>query len=51
LAVGRLVKWTKGFNCAGVEGEDVVKLLHEAMERRKVCIFICHTRLTCSFLV
>ena len=22
LAIGRLVKWTKGFNCEGVEGED-----------------------------
>lgn len=36
LAVGRLVKWTKGFCCAGVEGEDVVRLLHEAIHRRKV---------------
>lgn len=34
LAVGRLVRWTKGFHCPGVEGEDVVKLLHEAIRRR-----------------
>ena len=33
---GTLVKWTKGFKCEGVEGEDVVKLLHEAIQRRKV---------------
>merc|ERR1719308_712934 len=37
-----LVKWTKGFNCAGVEGEDVVKLLQEALERRgDVKIEVC----------
>lgn len=36
LAVGRLVRWTKGFKCDGVEGEDVVRLLHEAIARRKV---------------
>lgn len=34
LAVGRLVRWTKGFNCEGVEGEDVVRLLHEAIKRK-----------------
>ncbi len=36
LAVGKLVTWTKGFKCDGVEGEDVVRLLHEAIARRKV---------------
>jgi hexokinase len=36
LAVGRLVRWTKGFKCEGVEGENVVQLLHEAIARRKV---------------
>jgi hexokinase len=37
-----LVKWTKGFNCAGVEGEDVVGLLQEALERRgDVKIEVC----------
>ena len=36
LAVGRLVTWTKGFTCEGVEGEDVVQLLHEAIKRRGV---------------
>uniref|UniRef100_A0AAQ4P612 Phosphotransferase n=1 Tax=Gasterosteus aculeatus aculeatus TaxID=481459 RepID=A0AAQ4P612_GASAC len=29
-----LIRWTKGFNCSGVEGEDVVKLLKEAIRRR-----------------
>lgn len=34
LASGILVKWTKGFSCSGVEGNDVCKLLKEAIERR-----------------
>ena len=34
LTKGRLVKWTKGFNCSGVQGEDVVKLLQDAIRRR-----------------
>ncbi|KAM9333298.1 hexokinase-4-like [Pholidichthys leucotaenia] len=29
-----LIRWTKGFNCSGVEGEDVVKLLKDAIHRR-----------------
>lgn len=29
-----LIRWTKGFNCSGVEGQDVVKLLKEAIQRR-----------------
>lgn len=37
LAVGRLVRWTKGFCCEGVQGEDVVRLLQEAIARRQVC--------------
>ena len=46
LAVGRLVTWTKGFKCSGVEGQDVVRLLHEAIRRKKVhsfvfCLFVC----------
>lgn len=31
-----LIRWTKGFKCSGVEGEDVVKLLKEAVRRRGV---------------
>ena len=34
LAVGRLTNWTKGFKCSGVEGEDVVSLLKQALQRR-----------------
>lgn len=29
-----LISWTKGFNAAGVEGEDVVTMLREAIDRR-----------------
>ncbi|XP_054722126.1 hexokinase-2-like [Uloborus diversus] len=29
-----LVNWTKGFNCCGVQGKDVVQLLREAVKRR-----------------
>ena len=31
-----LTQWTKGFKCEGVEGNDIVRLLHEAIERRGV---------------
>lgn len=33
-ASGKLLHWTKGFNVKGVIGEDVVRLLKEAMARR-----------------
>ena len=36
LAVGKLVTWSKGFKCSGVEGKDVVALLHEAIKRNSV---------------
>ncbi|XP_033834126.1 hexokinase-2-like [Periophthalmus magnuspinnatus] len=29
-----LIRWTKGFNCSGVEGRDVVQLLKEAVRRQ-----------------
>lgn len=29
-----LTHWTKGFKCAGVEGNDIVGLLHDAIKRR-----------------
>ncbi|XP_013785503.1 hexokinase-1-like [Limulus polyphemus] len=38
LTKARLVTWTKGFRCAGVEGEDVVQLLREALLRKKINI-------------
>lgn len=34
LTKARLVSWTKGFSCAGVEGEDVVTLLRKAVKKR-----------------
>ncbi|XP_021956694.1 hexokinase type 2 isoform X2 [Folsomia candida] len=34
LTKGILVTWTKGFNCSGVEGKDVVLMLQEAIRRR-----------------
>ena len=36
LASANLSTWTKGFNCDGVVGEDVVRLLQEAIDRRQV---------------
>ena len=33
LNSGRLVKWTKGYSCSGVEGQDVVQMFHDALER------------------
>ncbi|XP_066447431.1 hexokinase-3 [Eleutherodactylus coqui] len=29
-----LISWTKGFSCSGVEGQDVVQLLKDAVHRR-----------------
>ncbi|XP_071051578.1 hexokinase type 2-like isoform X2 [Onthophagus taurus] len=34
LTKGILIRWTKGFQCSGVEGNDVVQLLREAIARR-----------------
>lgn len=36
LTKGLLINWTKGFSCSGVVGKDVVKLLKDAINRRKV---------------
>lgn len=36
LTKARLVSWTKGFCCTGVEGEDVVTLLRRAVKKRGV---------------
>jgi len=41
LASATLVRWTKGFKCSGVESEDVVALLHEAIARRQVDLCVC----------
>ena len=36
LTSGSLIKWTKGYSADGVEGNDIVKLLHEAIDKRDV---------------
>ncbi|CAO1419805.1 unnamed protein product [Diamesa hyperborea] len=42
LTKGVLTKWTKGFNCAGVVGQNVVELLEAALKRRTdVSISVC----------
>lgn len=47
LTKARLACWTKGFKCAGVEGNDVVELLKQAIARRGVSftetpLFVLH---------
>ena len=42
LASATLVTWTKGFDCEGVVGNDVVFMLQEAIDRRGVCSFFLH---------
>lgn len=42
LTKGLLEQWTKGFNCSGCVGEDVVQLLKDALARRNdVQIDVC----------
>lgn len=36
LRQAKLVSWTKGFGCTGVIGNDVVLMLQQAIDRRKV---------------
>ncbi|MHB8829726.1 MAG: hypothetical protein ACYC6Q_09415 [Syntrophales bacterium] len=45
LVSGKLIGWTKGFTAAGVVGNDVVRLLGEALERKGIG-FIDVTALT-----
>ena len=35
LTKARLVQWTKGFACKGVEGQDVVQLLRASIRKRQ----------------
>ncbi|NWZ72822.1 HXK3 protein, partial [Acrocephalus arundinaceus] len=37
LDKAELLSWSKGFNCSGVVGEDVVKLLQTAINRQQLC--------------
>ena len=34
LTSGTLIRWTKDFSASGAEGEDVVRLLKEALKRK-----------------
>lgn len=47
LNKGIMIKWTKGFNASGVVNKDVVELLKEAFQRRKVII---RDFVICSFV-
>lgn len=38
LTKGILQRWTKGFSCSGVVGEDVVQGLKDAIARRGVSV-------------
>ncbi|OQY41807.1 MAG: hypothetical protein B6240_14715 [Desulfobacteraceae bacterium 4572_87] len=39
IAAGKLIVWTKGFSARGVQGQDVVELLNQALKRRRIhCI-------------
>ncbi|KAL1283360.1 Hexokinase [Trichinella pseudospiralis] len=40
LRSAKLLRWTKGFNASGVEGEDVVKLLQTAIHKRNLKITV-----------
>ena len=42
LTSGILVKWTKDFDVSGAVGEDVVQLLMQAFERKKVSIYFAN---------
>lgn len=48
LTKGLLVRWTKGFNCSGVVGEDVVQLLKDAIARRGVNFIFAKKNITFS---
>lgn len=53
LANAKLVKWTKGFCCDGVEGENVAELLQKAIGRRgdvniEVCAILNDTTGKCT---
>lgn len=53
-----LLRWTKGFNCEGAEGQDVGQMLSEAMARRQdlqalkivaICNDTVGTQMSCAF--
>jgi hexokinase len=40
IDAGMLLRWTKGFNCPGAVGQDIVQLLQEALNRNKVNVHV-----------
>lgn len=50
LTKGILQRWTKGFSCSGVVGEDVVQGLKDAIARRGVSLMTMITN-TMTFTV
>ena len=41
-----LTKWSKGYRCSGVVGNDIAKMLHEAIVRKfgEVCFYFCYKK-------
>ncbi|KAG0055720.1 glucokinase [Gryganskiella cystojenkinii] len=40
INAGKLLRWTKGFNCPGAVGNDIVQLLQEALDRNMVNVHV-----------
>ncbi|KAF9087579.1 glucokinase [Mortierella sp. GBA35] len=40
IDAGVLLRWTKGFNCPGAVGNDIVQLLQEALNRNEVNVHV-----------
>ncbi|KAF9907065.1 glucokinase [Linnemannia zychae] len=40
IDAGMLLRWTKGFNCPGAVGNDIVQLLQEALNRNEVNVHV-----------
>ncbi|KAG0263481.1 glucokinase, partial [Linnemannia exigua] len=40
IDAGMLLRWTKGFNCPGAVGNDIVQLLQEALNRNDVNVHV-----------
>ncbi|KAG0292654.1 glucokinase [Linnemannia gamsii] len=40
IDAGMLLRWTKGFNCPGAVGNDIVQLLQEALNRNKINVHV-----------
>ncbi|KAF9398709.1 glucokinase [Mortierella sp. AD011] len=46
---GLLLRWTKGFNCPDAVGNDIVKLLQDALDRNDVNVHVVGTLLAYSY--